>query len=77
MKDSTVMCNMFCVCIVSRRTCLLHALYIIVCFLIVYANDVENTLRDDESKTLIKSRKILEILIFILGDKQDRKVLIS
>lgn len=48
----------------------------IVYFLIyvVYGDGVEKTMREDELKTLINFRKILEILIFILRDKQDRKI---
>lgn len=41
---------------------------------VVYEDDVEKTQRVDESKTLINSRKILEILIFKLKNEQDLKM---
>lgn len=77
MKDIAFMCNILCVCVhcVKKNIlyCTLHMFLFIVYFLIhvVYGDDVEKTLREDESKTLINSRKILEILIFILRDKQN------
>lgn len=70
----------FCVCALCQEKhsflLYIYMLLFIAYFLIhvVYEDDVEKTQRVDESKTLINSRKILEILIFKLKNEQDLKM---
>lgn len=75
------MCTIFlCVCALCQEKhsflLYIYMLLFIAYFLIhvVYEDDVEKTQRVDESKTLINSRKILEILIFKLKNEQDLKM---